>query len=77
MILKINGFVPIAPCVSRLSWHGANLVSLTPRGRYLQDQSRLRWERNYPENAEYARQPIMECEVGFSENFRFINSPDL
>lgn len=73
-MLMINGFTQIAPCMPRRYWREwPYLNQCTARGRWIEQQTQQRWERNYPENAAYAKQTFIEPEIGIIEGCRFIS----
>lgn len=77
-MLVINGFTQISPCMPRRYWREwPYLNQCTARGRWIAEQTQKRWERNYPENAAYAKQRIVEPEIGIVEGVRFITALDI
>lgn len=62
---------------SRRCFRGATWKKLSPRGQYLSDHGKARWEKNFPEEAAYFAQIVMTAELGSVENFRFMSSSEI
>jgi len=56
---------------------GGTFIKLTPRGQWMYDRSRERWEKNFPDDAAYWKARPIVAEIGSVEQFLFICSPEI